>query len=82
VGLAEVGNVTSKRNGVSSYGFRHVIRAITIKSSNVPHEPTAITIKSDNGFHKPVAITFKSDNFSPVLKRFAIMQKCNVALSP
>ncbi len=29
----------------------------------------------------PRAITIKSDNFPPVLKRYAIMQKCSIALS-
>ncbi len=33
--LAAVGNVTSKRNGVTRYRFSHALRAITIKSDNV-----------------------------------------------
>jgi hypothetical protein len=62
---AEVGNVTSKCNGVTPYRLSHALREIIIKSHNVSHEPTARTIGSDNDFHMPRAITIKSDNFSP-----------------
>jgi hypothetical protein len=33
--FAEVGNVTSKRNGVRRYHFGRALRVITIKSNNV-----------------------------------------------
>jgi hypothetical protein len=57
--LTEVGNVTSKRNGVTRYCFSHVLRAITIKTSdNVSYEHRATSKRSDNNFHKPTAITF------------------------
>ncbi len=68
----EVGNITSKCNGVTCYRFRYVIRTITIKSDNVSYESRAITIRSENGFYKPRAITINSDNFS--LQFSSVMQ--------
>jgi hypothetical protein len=55
--LPKVGSVTFKRNSVTCYRFCHVLRALTIKSSNVSYEPSAQTRKSNNDFHKPRAIT-------------------------
>ncbi len=68
--LAEVDNATSKRGGVTSSRFYHVLGTIAIQRNNVSYDSRAIpvTIGSDNDFHKPRAITIKSDNFSPVLK--------------
>jgi hypothetical protein len=63
--VAEVGSVTSKRNGAARYRFSHVIRAITKTSNKVSYEPTAITIRSDNSFCEPRVITIKSAKFSP-----------------
>ncbi len=60
---SEVGNVVSKRNGVTHYRFSHALRAITIKSNNVSCEPRAIAIRSDKDFHMPRAITIKAMNF-------------------
>jgi hypothetical protein len=59
----EVGNVTSKCDGVTRYRSNHVLRVITIKSGNVSYEPRAITLRSHNDFNKPRAITIKSGNF-------------------
>ncbi len=59
----EVGNVTSKRNGFTSYRFSHDLRTITTKSNNVAYEPRTITIGSENDFHKPRAIPIKIGNF-------------------
>jgi hypothetical protein len=78
---AEVGNVTSKFDGVTHYRSSHALRAITIKSDNVSDEPRAITLRSDNDFNKPRAITTKAVTFFRVLKHYAITQKCNIALS-
>jgi hypothetical protein len=39
VELSEVGNVTSKHNGVTRYRFTHALGAITLKSDNVALEP-------------------------------------------
>jgi hypothetical protein len=61
--LAEFGNVTSKRNGVARYRFNNALRAITIKSDNVPYAPRAITIRSGNDFHMPRGITIKALTF-------------------
>jgi hypothetical protein len=61
--LTEVGNVTSKRNGVTPYHFSHVIRDITIKSDNIFYEPRVTTVRSDNAFHKPRVITIKKITF-------------------
>jgi hypothetical protein len=63
--LAEVGNVTSKHNGVSRYRFSHDHGAITIKSDNVCLEPRPITLRSDNDFDMPIAVNIKSDSFYP-----------------
>jgi hypothetical protein len=63
--VAEVGNVTSKCNGVTRYRSSHVLRAIIMKSDNVSYDPKAVTTKNDNDFHKYGAITIKSDNSSP-----------------
>ncbi len=52
----EVGNGTSKRNGVTRYRFSHVFRAITEENDNVSNDPRVVAIKSDNYFHKPWAI--------------------------
>jgi hypothetical protein len=59
----EVGNVTSKWNGVTRFRSSHVLRAITIKSYNVTYEPIAIILRSDNDFNNPRAITLKSGKF-------------------
>jgi hypothetical protein len=47
---AEIGIVTSN-NGVTRCCFGNVLRAITIKSDHVSHEPKGLNITSDNDFH-------------------------------
>ncbi len=61
---AEVGNVTSKRNGVTCSRFSHALRAIAIKSDNVSYEPRAIALRSDNISYESRVITLRSDNIS------------------
>jgi hypothetical protein len=61
---AEVGNVTSKRNGVTCFRFSHALRVITIKSDNVSYEPRAIALRSDNISYEPRVITLRSNNIS------------------
>ncbi len=62
---AEVGNITSKDNGVIRYRFSHALGATIIKSDNVSYESRAITLRRDNNFDMPRVITIKSDSFSP-----------------
>jgi hypothetical protein len=47
-GGTEVGNVTSKRNGVTRYRFSNALRAISIRSNNDFYEPRAIIKRGDN----------------------------------
>jgi hypothetical protein len=47
---AEVGNVSSKRNGITCYRLSHVFRAITTKTENVSYGPRAITLRRGNDF--------------------------------
>ncbi len=58
----EVGNVTSKCNGVTRYRFNHVIREITIKGDNISNEHRATAFRSGN---EPRKKTIKSNKFSP-----------------
>jgi hypothetical protein len=62
----EVGNVTSKRNGVTHYRYRlcQILRAITFSSDNGSNLDRAITLRRDNGSYVPRAITFRNDNFA------------------
>jgi hypothetical protein len=60
----EVGNVTSKRNGVTRYRLCHILRAITFCSDNASNLDRAITLSRDNGSYVPRAITFRNDNFA------------------
>jgi hypothetical protein len=56
----EVGNVTSKCNGVTRYRFNHVLREITIKGDNISYEPRATAFRSGN---EPREKTIKRNNF-------------------
>jgi hypothetical protein len=47
--VAEVGNVTSKCNGVTRCCLCHVLRAITFRSDNDSNFDTAVTLGCDNG---------------------------------
>ncbi len=72
--LPEVGNVTSKCDGITCYRSSHVLGAITIKSYNVSYKPRAITLWSNYDLNKP-------STFYGLLKHYAITQRCNVVLS-
>ncbi len=61
---AEVGNVTTKCNGVIGYRFCLAGRAVTFKSNNGYNVTRATTIGSNNGFYLPRAITSRSNNLS------------------
>jgi hypothetical protein len=61
--LPEVGNVTSKCNGVTRYRFCLAVTAINFRSDNGLN--VNITMRSDYGFFMSRAITSKSNNFSP-----------------
>ncbi len=63
--FTEVGNVTSKCNGVTRHHFCLAVKAINFRSDNGLNVNIAITMSSDNCFFKPRAITFRSNNFSP-----------------
>jgi hypothetical protein len=72
--LPEVGNVTSKCDGITCYCSSHVLGEITIKSYNVSYKPRAITLWSNYDLNKP-------STFYGLLKHYAITQRCNVVLS-
>ncbi len=50
----EVGNVTSKRNGVTRYRLCQILRAITFSSDNGSNLDRAITLRRDNGSYDNV----------------------------
>ncbi len=50
---AEVGNITSKSNGITHYHFSHVLGLVTIKKGDiVSYEPRVIIFRSNNDFQK------------------------------
>jgi hypothetical protein len=61
----EVGNVTSKCNGITCYRFCLAVLAITFRSDNGKNVTRVITISSDKRFFMPRPITFRSNNVSP-----------------
>jgi hypothetical protein len=61
---AEVGNVTSKHNGVVNYRCFHVLRAITICSYNGCNIPRAMIVRNNNGTLVPKPLTVNSPNDS------------------
>jgi hypothetical protein len=51
--IAEVGNITSKCNGVTGYCLCHVPGVITFSSDNGLNFDSAITLRHDNGMEVP-----------------------------
>jgi hypothetical protein len=48
---SEIGNVTSKCKGVTSYRLSPVLRKITLGSDNGSNFDRAINLRRNNGFH-------------------------------
>jgi hypothetical protein len=60
---AEVGNVTSKYNGVTRYLLCYVLRVITLRSDNGSTFDRAITLGCGNGFIELEVTTLKAATF-------------------
>jgi hypothetical protein len=75
--VEEVGNVSSKRNGVIRYrSFCH-LRAIIIRRNNDPDVPRAINIRSANGPPTATVLTITNDD-DPNVHRAIIIRSGNV----
>jgi hypothetical protein len=59
---AEVGNVTSKFNGVTHHRLGHVLKAITLSSDDSSNFDSVITLR--RGSYVPRAKTVRNNNFS------------------
>ncbi len=78
---AEVGNVSSKCNGVRSYRLCLVLRAIIFSSDKGSNLEKALNLRRDNDSQVRIAITFGSKNFSLRGEVSFYNSKCNIALS-
>jgi hypothetical protein len=61
---AEVGNVTSKCNGVTHYCLCHVFKAITFSGDNGSNMDRAKTLRRDKSSFVPRAITFRNNIYA------------------